>query len=191
MWRRVALAIALQTLAMALQSAGPDAGARAQEKMPCDAFVKNADGSWTALATTLVPDRNFRIQEGSVWHPGATVLGMDVASTLDAACPNAPMAAPAATAQPQQPQAPQVSLGRYADANGNIDVRSLTCGHLDDAPAEEADLLLAWYSGWYSGSAKGRGINLARVRYAIRSVADYCKANRDKSLSEVMNLMLK
>ena len=81
-------------------------------------------------------------------------------------------------------------LSQSADANGNFDVRRLTCGHLADASAEEAGLLLAWYGGWYNGQAKRRGINLARVRYAIR-VADYCRANRDKSLMQVMELMLK
>jgi hypothetical protein len=77
------------------------------------------------------------------------------------------------------------------DANGNLDVRQLTCGHIEDASAEEAELLLSWYSGVYSGSPKGRGINLARLRYNIRNVIDYCKANRDKRLSEVMERMLK
>jgi HdeA/HdeB family len=203
MWRCLASAIALQILAIALQGADPQLAAQAQDKLPCDAFVKLGDGTWQALTTTFVPDRNFKIQEGSVWRPGATVLGMDVATTLNQMCPNAPMASPGGVAspaaaatpgtsgQPQIPQAPQVPLARYADANGNVDVRSLTCGHLDGTSTEEADLLLAWYSGWYSAQAKKRGINPAQVRYAIRSVADYCKANRDKSLAQVMELMLR
>jgi HdeA/HdeB family len=177
------------------------ASARAEEKFPCDAFVRLGDGSWQAQATTLIPGPNFRVQEGSVWRPGATVMGVDIATALDKACPNAPVAgqqtAPGAPAQagqppvPQAPQAPQVPLARYADANGNIDVRSLTCGHLDDASPDDANLLLAWYSGWYNASGKGHGINPPRVRYAIRSVIDYCKTNRDKSLAKVMELMLK
>jgi hypothetical protein len=82
-------------------------------------------------------------------------------------------------------------LAKYADANGNIDVRQFTCGHLDDASVPEAELLLAWYSGWYNGLAKGRGINLARVRYNIRNVIDYCKTNRDKKLTDAMASILK
>jgi len=196
MWRHLALA----ALAVALQAVGPTTNARAQDKFPCEAFVRVGDGSWQAITTALIPGPNFKVREGSVWRPGTTVMGMDIADTLDKECPNAPVglaegtaapAAPGAQAQPQQPQVPLVPLARYADANGNIDVRSLTCGHLDDASAEDANLLLAWYSGWYSGSAKGRGINMARLRYAIHSVADYCKANRDKSLAQVMDLMLK
>jgi hypothetical protein len=92
-------------------------------------------------------------------------------------------AAPALSATP--------FLAKYADANGNIDIRQLTCGHLDDATAEEAQLLLAWYSGWYNGLAKGHGINLARVRYKMRNIADYCRTNRDKRLTDAMEQMLK
>jgi hypothetical protein len=52
-------------------------------------------------------------------------------------------------------------------------------------------LFLAWYSGWYNGLAKKRGINLAQIRYAIRNIVDYCRANRDKSIAKVMELMLR
>jgi hypothetical protein len=98
----------------------------------------------------------------------------------------APGTAPSAAA----PQ-PQSFLARYADANGNLDVRQLTCGHLDDTSAEEAELFLAWYSGWYAGFAKNRGINLARTRYAIRNIVAYCKGDRNKRLTDVMEQMLK
>jgi hypothetical protein len=52
-------------------------------------------------------------------------------------------------------------------------------------------LFLAWYSGWYSGFAKNRSINLARTRYAIRNVVAYCKGDRNKRLTDVMEQMLK
>jgi hypothetical protein len=196
MWRR----FILMTLAIALPAAGFVNTAQAQGKFPCDAFVRLGDGSWQALVTTTLPGRDFRIQEGSLWRPGQVVLGIDVATTVEANCPNAPVgvpqgaSAPAAAGAPlpqqlQIPQAPSVPLARYADANGNIDVRSLTCGHLADASPDEASLLLAWYSG--NAAGKGRSINLPRLRYAMRSVIDYCKVNRDKSLVKVMELMLK
>lgn len=192
MWRCLALAIAVQFFAIALQGVG--IAAQAQDKLPCEDFAKTADGSWTTLKTTLVPSRNFRIQEGSVWRPGATVLGLDIAGALDAQCPNAPVATPAsddASSPPPPPQPPTVSLAKYADANGNLDVRQLTCGHLADTSSDEAEVLLAWYSGWYNGSTKKRVVNLPRVKFNVRSVIDYCKANRDKRLSDVMELMLK
>jgi hypothetical protein len=50
---------------------------------------------------------------------------------------------------------------------------------------------VTWYSGWYAGLAKKRGINMARVQYAVRNVADYCKANRNQMLSEALNVLLK
>jgi hypothetical protein len=196
MWRR----FALMALIIALPTAGLVDAAQAQGKFPCEAFARLGDGSWQALATTSLPGRDFRIQEGSLWRPGQVVLGVDVATALEANCPNAPMGVPQGASapgvpgaplpqQPQIPQAPSVPLARYADANGNIDARSLTCGHLDDASPEEANLLLAWYSG--NAAGKGRSINLPRLRYAMRSVIDYCKTNRDKGLVKVMELMLK
>ena len=211
----MARCLALAALAVAVLSAAAATNARAAEKFPCEAFVRLGDGTWQALTTTLIPDRNFRVQEGSLWRPGAAVMGMDVAATLEKECPNAAVVSPEGvvttpngvplspaqpgaalpplgTAQtPQAPQAPIVPLARFADANGSIDVRRLTCGQLDDASPVDADTLLSWYSGWYSGAAKGRGVNLARVRYAVRSVIDYCKSNREKNLAQVMELMLK
>jgi hypothetical protein len=192
MWRRLALAIALQFFAIALQGAG--VGVQAEEKLPCEAFAKAGDGSWQALKTTFVPSRNFSIRQGSVWRPGATVLGLDIAGALDAQCPNTPIAAPASddvSSPPPSPQLPAVSLAKYADANGNLDVHQLTCGHLADTSADEAEVLLAWYSGWYNGSTKKRVVNLPRVKFNARTVIDYCKVNRDKRLSDVMELMLK
>jgi HdeA/HdeB family len=191
MRRRVALAI---TAAIALQVCCLTMRAQAQtSSIPCDAFAKNADGSWTVLTTTYIEGPNVKVQQDAIVQPGRVVLGYDIAAMIAKACPNAvvappPGAAPSAAAPVQQ--APPL-LARYADANGNIDVRQLTCGHLNEASAEEAQLLLAWYSGWYNGLAKGRGINLARVRYNIRNVVDYCKVNRDKKLTDALERMLK
>jgi hypothetical protein len=194
----------LLALAIALQAADLATAARAEDKFPCEAFVRLGDGTWQAMATTTIPGPDFRVQDGSLWRPGATVMGTDVATMLDKECPNVPVYNPQAQGMPagpvpgapapvqaQGPQAPRVSLARYADANGNIDVRTLTCGHLNDASPEEANLLLTWYSGWYNASSKGHSINLARLRTGVRSVADYCRANPDKALVKVMELMLK
>jgi HdeA/HdeB family protein len=199
MRRRVALSI---TAAIALQVCCLSAQA-ATSNFPCDAFAKNSDGSWTVLQTTYLEGPNVKVQQDATFAPGRVVLGYDIADMIAKACPNA-VVAPPPSAEPSTgvrttpgtapsaaaPQ-PQSFLARYADANGNLDVRQLTCGHLDDTSAEEAELFLAWYSGWYSGVAKNRGINLARVRYAIRNVVAYCKGDRSKRLTEVMEQMLK
>jgi hypothetical protein len=212
---RVALAMAA---VIAVQICGLATRAQAQSGgIPCNAFQKNADGTWTVLATTYIEGPGVKVQEGGIVQPGRAILGYDIAAMIAKACPNAtlalpsdetpnlapgvapsvapgtaPSSAPSGAPRPAvpAPQAPSF-LARYADANGNIDVRQLTCGHLAEASAEEAQLVFAWYSGWYNGSAKGRGINLARVRYNIRNIVDYCKANRDKKLTDVMERMLK
>jgi hypothetical protein len=188
--------LVLAILAIVLQTLFSAADAQAQEsEIDCNSFVKNSDGSWTVTQKVYIPVQKIRVNEGVTFTSDQLFLGIDMVARLNNACPQV-------TAQPQQPAAPPVAgvtqppppqqaLSRYADANGNIDVQRLTCAHLDDASGAEADLLLAWYSGWYNGVAKKRGINLARVRYAIRSAADYCKANPDKSLTQVMELMLK
>lgn len=199
MRRRVTLSI---TAAIALQVCCLSAQA-ATSNFPCDAFAKNPDGSWTVLQTTYLEGPNVKVQQDAIFPPGRVVLGYDIAALIAKACPNAAVAPPpgaepstgVSTAPGTAPSAaapqPQSFLARYADANGNLDVRQLTCGHLDDTSAEEAELFLAWYSGWYSGVAKNRGINLARIRYAIRNVVAYCKGDRNKRLTDVMDQMLK
>jgi HdeA/HdeB family len=161
-------------------------GARAQDSdLECDSFVKNADGSWTVIRKAYIPGPNIRVEEGAVFRPGGTFLGDDLAAKLDRACPNVPVSTPAAV------QTAKVPLSTHADQNGNIDVRQLTCAHLDDASGEETDLLLAWYGGWYNALAKKRGFNLMRLRSVINNVVDYCKANPGKNLLQVVDLMLR
>jgi hypothetical protein len=48
----------------------------------------------------------------------------------------------------------QVPLSTYTDAKGYLDVQKLTCGQLAGTFQDDADLLVAWYSGWYNGLAK-------------------------------------
>jgi HdeA/HdeB family len=204
------------TLALAAATvfhfAGLTTGARAQQSsIPCESFQKNADGSWTVLSTTFIEGPRVKVQEGAVLPPGYTVLGYDITDIISKACPNAtvgeppaptlavpttpaPGAAPPAIQQSARSQASQTSLSRYADANGSIDIGRLTCGQLGDTSNDETDVLLAWYSGWHSGQANKRAsntINIARLRYVMRNVVDYCRANRDKKLTQVLELMLK
>lgn len=187
-------ALALAAAITSLPSTLPEV-AQAQYKFPCEAFQKNADGSWLVLKTTYIEGPNVKVAEDNTIQPGQIVLGYDIAAIIAKACPDAPLTSAPAAASPAQaapaPQPPKVPLSKYADANGNIDADRLTCGHLDDASADEQSLLLAWFSGWYSGPAKRHTVNLARLRYATRNVVDYGKANRDKPLVKAMKLMLK
>jgi hypothetical protein len=188
MWRHlalVALTIVLQTLCVI-------AAAQAQDHdIDCDSFLKNRDGSWTVIKKVFIPVQNVRVVEGTVFRPGQTFLGEDMVERLSRACPNKQVPAPEPDEGAQAAQAPRVSLSQFADANGFIDVRRLTCAELTDTSTDEAQILLVWYSGWYHGLAKERGINLARVRYISNNIAAYCKAYPDKRLTEVMDLWLK
>jgi hypothetical protein len=161
-------------------------------EIDCDSFIKNPDGSWTVIKKVYIPIQKVRVNEGTVFRPGTTFLGDDMTVRLSKACPNvqASLPAPAEGSQPS-PQPGRIPLSQYADANGNIDVQRLSCGQIADASIEDASFFLSWYSGWYYGTEKKRGINPARVRYVIRSVVDYCKSNRDRKLTDVMAILLK
>lgn len=188
MWRRwipMALMIILQTLCI-------PAAAQAQvDDIDCDSFLKSPDGSWTVIKKVFIPVQNVRVVEGTVFRPGQTFLGEDMVTRLSRACPNKQVSAPEANEGAQPTQTPHVSLSRFADANGFIDVKRLTCTELTDTSTDEAQFLLVWYSGWYHGLARERGINPARVRYIINNIAAYCKAYPDKRLADVMALWLK
>jgi hypothetical protein len=199
----LALAAAIASLVFGLT---PKAWA-VETRFPCENFQKNEDGSWLVLKNTFMEGPQVVLAEDNVITPGSRLVrGHDLAEEVAKACPNAPVgqtagAAPTAAmptiaapgiavpaaAAPVPIRPPSASLSRFADANGNIQIDRLTCGHLDDASAEDTDLLLAWYSG----SAKRRAINMARLRYEIRNVVDYCKANREKGLVKVMDQMLR
>jgi hypothetical protein len=177
-------AMALQTLCLVAV-----ARAQVQEEIPCDAFVRNTDGTWSATKAAFILGPNFSVRAGAMFRPGEPVRGYDLVGKLEEACRNyVPPAAPADAGQPQQPA---TSLSRYADANGNLEVGRLACGHLADASQAEAEMLLTWYAGSLNAAGKKRILNMAHLRTAMRSVIDYCKANRDKSLVKTMDLMLK
>jgi hypothetical protein len=189
MWTRATAAF----IGMVLAALGPSDGALAQLSVPCDSFVKNDDGSWSALRS--VPIRgvgeSFTVREGSVLRPGAAIRGVDLASILDERCPATPEPPPGpATAQPIA-RPPRATLGSFVNASGVIDAQRLSCAELADAAPEEAQLFLTWYSGWYAGTAKKRGLNPARTLNTIQGVMDYCRGNRDKKVVQVMELMLK
>jgi hypothetical protein len=168
-------------------------GARAQGlQIPCDSFVKNDDGSWSALHGVAIRGTgdSLYIREGSVLRPGAAIRGQDIAAILDQQCPVTPEPAPSAV-QPAAPAAPYVALDSFVTAKGTIDASKLTCAEIADASPNEAAQFLTWYSGWYAGLAKKHGVNLAAAHHATLSVVDYCKLNRDKKIVQVMELMLK
>jgi hypothetical protein len=79
----------------------------------------------------------------------------------------------------------------YADAKGFIDVQTLTCAQLAGTFQEDADLLSAWYSGWYNGLAKKHYVDLKRGKLVEHEVIVYCKANPEKKIIEALAVVFK
>ena len=85
----------------------------------------------------------------------------------------------------------QVPLSAYQDANGFIDVQALTCGQLAGTFQEDADMLAAWYSGWYNGLAKKHFAHITRVKPGEHVLIVYCKAHPDVKIITAIDLLLK
>ncbi len=82
-------------------------------------------------------------------------------------------------------------LSAYADAKGYINVQELTCAQLAGTYQEDADMLAAWYSGWYNGLARKHFMNVRRGAKVEHEVIFYCKAHRDKKVIEALAVVFK
>jgi hypothetical protein len=85
----------------------------------------------------------------------------------------------------------QTDLSAYADSRGNLDVQKLTCAQLAGTWQQDADLLTAWYSGWYNGLARKHLLNIKRAKQAEHEVIQYCKANPNKRIIEAIAVVFK
>jgi hypothetical protein len=85
----------------------------------------------------------------------------------------------------------QVPLSAYADANGFIDVQALTCAQLAGTFQEDADMLAAWYSGWYNGLAKKHFAHITRVKPGEHLVIQYCKLHPEEKVIHAIDVVLK
>ena len=85
----------------------------------------------------------------------------------------------------------QTDLSTYADAKGYLDVQKLTCAQLANTWQEDANLLTAWYSGWYNGLAKKHYANLRGGKLVEHEVIVYCKANPDKRIIEALAVVFR
>ena len=88
-------------------------------------------------------------------------------------------------------KADPVPLSTYADANGFIDVQTLTCGQLANTYQEDANALTSWYSGWYNGLAHKHFADFKKGREVEHQVIEYCKAHPDERIVHAIGLMLK
>jgi hypothetical protein len=85
----------------------------------------------------------------------------------------------------------QVDLSAYADPEGFLDVQTLTCAQLAGTWQGQADLLTAWYSGWYNGLAKKHYMDILKGREAEHEVIVYCKANPQIKIIQAMDIIFK
>lgn len=85
----------------------------------------------------------------------------------------------------------QVPLSTYTDANGFIDVQALTCAQLAGTFQEDADMLAAWYSGWYNGLAKKHFAHIERVKPGEHQVIVYCKQHPTEKVIHAIDLLFK
>ncbi len=88
-------------------------------------------------------------------------------------------------------KADPVSLSAYVDQNGYIDVMKLTCAQLANTYQEDANVLTAWYSGWYNGLDHKHYLDYTKGRIAEHDVIEYCKAHPDERIVHAMAIVLK
>jgi hypothetical protein len=88
-------------------------------------------------------------------------------------------------------KADPVPLSSYADANGFIDVQTLTCGQLANTYQEDANALTSWYSGWYNGLAHKHFADFKKGRAVEHQVIEYCKAHPDEKIIHAVGKMIK
>ena len=95
------------------------------------------------------------------------------------------LALPVVSAQAQTP------LSAYADANGYVDVQALTCAQLAGTYQEDADMLAAWYSGWYNGLAKKHFAHITRAKSGEHQLILYCRAHPELKIIQAIDVLLK
>jgi hypothetical protein len=80
----------------------------------------------------------------------------------------------------------QTPLSAYADSNGYINVQKLTCAELVNTSQEDADLLMAWYSGWYNGLAHRHSLDYRKGKIVEREVIVYCREHPERRLIDAL-----
>jgi hypothetical protein len=85
----------------------------------------------------------------------------------------------------------QVPLSAYVDANGYINVQKLTCAQLAGTYQPDADLLTAWYSGWYNGLAHKHFFDYRKAKTSEHDVIVYCKDHLDRRVIDAMAVVFR
>ena len=85
----------------------------------------------------------------------------------------------------------QTPLSVYVDANGYINVQKLTCAQLADTYQQDADLLTAWYSGWYNGLAHKHFLDYRKGKVAEHEVIVYCKEHPERRIIDAIAVVFR
>jgi hypothetical protein len=101
------------------------------------------------------------------------------------------LSAVAAMAMMSAARADPVDLSAYVDANGFLDVQTLTCAQLANTYQEDANALMSWYSGWYNGLAHKHFLDFRKGREAEHLVIEYCKAHHDEKIIHAIGIVFK
>jgi hypothetical protein len=88
-------------------------------------------------------------------------------------------------------KADPVDLSAYVDANGYLDVQALTCAQLANTYQEDANLLAAWYSGWYNGLAHKHYMDWKNIRQGEHRVIERCKNHPEEKIIQAIDVMIK
>jgi hypothetical protein len=88
-------------------------------------------------------------------------------------------------------KADPVDLSAYVDANGFIDVQALTCAQLANTYQSDANVLMAWYSGWYNGLGHKHYMDYKKGRELEHLVIEYCKAHLDETVIHAIGVNMK
>ena len=67
----------------------------------------------------------------------------------------------------------------------------MTCAQLAGTWQDQADLLSAWYSGWYNGLAKKHYMDIRKGREAEHELIVYCKANPQLRIIQAIDIVFK
>ncbi len=85
----------------------------------------------------------------------------------------------------------QTPLTAYVDANGFLDVQTLTCAQLANTYQPDADALTMWYSGWYNGLAHKHFLDYAKAKETEHEVILYCEANPGVRIIDAIAVIFK
>jgi hypothetical protein len=88
-------------------------------------------------------------------------------------------------------KAEPIDLSAYADANGYIDIQKLTCAQLANTYQEDANLLAAWYSGWYNGLGHKHYMDWKNIRQGEHRVIERCKSHPEETIIQAIDVMIK